>query len=79
METSLGSGKQFSTLLQTRSGEAPPTLYCTKDLKAKTNFSRAHYNIITLKLELKISLFSSSSPKKLLLFDVCKRKTNGAT
>ena len=43
METSLGSGKQFSTLLQTRSGEAPPTLYCIKDLKAKTNFSRARY------------------------------------
>ena len=44
METSLGSGKQFSTQLQTRSGEAPPTLYCTKDLKAKTNFSRARYS-----------------------------------
>ena len=46
METSLGSGKQFSTVLQTRSGEAPPTLYCTKDLKAKTNLSRARYNIL---------------------------------
>ena len=46
METSLGSGKQFSTLLQTRSGEAPPTLYCTKDVKAKTNFSRARYNMV---------------------------------
>ena len=35
METSLGSGKQFSTVLQMRSGEAPPTLYCTKDLKQR--------------------------------------------
>ena len=45
METSLGSGKQFSTVLLTRSGEAPPTLYCTKDLKAKTNLSRACYSL----------------------------------
>ena len=35
----------LETLLLTRSGEAPPTLYCTKDLKAKTHLSRARYTL----------------------------------